>query len=142
MKQVKHLLLTLFYLIFLGSLLLCKQPNLPETNLKSLNELLTGREEGYDELGSQYALFKHQLPHRGAISFMMNSPFHPYGKTIEQLYTAQSYLIPLVLNPNAGEAICIIYCSNADIAKYRMAGTGYRMLMTFTPGKGIAVKKP
>lgn len=90
--------------------------------------------------GNEYSIFKDFLPPNGKISFISDYPFHPYSKTVGQLYAAQNQLAPLILNPNPVEAFSLIYCSSAQIAAERARQTGYRIVRITADGKGIGVK--
>jgi len=103
-------------------------------------QLLLGGDKDLPEFGATFAPFKPFLPRKGRISFIMDYPFHPYGTTIEQLYTAQSYLVPLILNPEPGEKQALVFCSSAAVAERRLSETGYRMTMVLADGKGLAEK--
>jgi hypothetical protein len=103
-----------------------------------LKPLFLGTDDGLPEFGGAFNTFRSFLPRKGEISFIMDYPFHPYGKTVEQLYTAQSALIPLVLNPEPGEPEAVVFCSSPAAAEKRLAETGYRMTHAFGDGKGLA----
>lgn len=132
----------LFYALLLFVLSRAEHPHTPAAHPLLLQHLFQGSERAFIPFGAaSFAPFETYLPPNGPISFIMDHPFSPYGTTIEQLYTAQSYLTPRILNPNAGETAGLIYCTNKDIANFRMAQNGYRMLFPVSDGKGVAVKK-
>jgi hypothetical protein len=132
----------LFYALLLFVLSRAEHPHMPAVHPVLLGHLLQGSDRVFVPFGAvAFAPFEKYLPPSGPMSFIMDHPFSPYGTTIEQLYTAQSYLTPRILNPNGGETAGLIYCSNQDIANFRMAQNGYQMLFPVSDGKGVAVKK-
>jgi len=106
-----------------------------------LANLLNGSDKGFETLGSEYEPFVSYLPKTGAISFIMDYPFSNYARTVEQLYTAQSYLVPLIINPGTEEKIAILYCSSDEIADHRLNQSQYKPLARLGAGKGIALKQ-
>ena len=91
--------------------------------------------------GYEFSAFKAFLPPHEKVSFIMDFPFNPYVRNIDQFYSAQAYLTPTLLSHEPDQRAAIIYCSNTPIAKMRMEQTGYRIILPLAEGKGIAVKK-
>ncbi|MBI4550214.1 MAG: hypothetical protein HY714_04755 [Candidatus Omnitrophica bacterium] len=106
-----------------------------------IRSLLAGEDRSILPVGYEFEPYRRFLPARGRLGFIMDFPFHPYGKTITQLYSAQTYFVPVVLNPNPGDPVALLYCSNRFIADQRLAETGYRLAAVLADGKGFAVKK-
>jgi hypothetical protein len=80
------------------------------------------------------------LPKKGAVSFLLDLPFTPYNYKREDLYAAQIFFVPLLINPMPEEKFAITYCSNQEIANFRMIETGYFFLDKTGDGKGVAIK--
>ncbi len=130
----------LFYLAAALSIIFVKTPA-PPAFQKSLYEALLAGKDPFNPVGSQFAVFKALLPPHEKVGFIMDFPFSPYLTKIEQLYSAQSYLTPQILTYETTPRSAIVYCTNTSIAQYRLAQTGYRILLPVAEGKGIAVKK-
>jgi len=141
LRKVKFVLFCGFYVAAVVLCIWADRSALPKPDLGRLTSLLSGSEEGYQPLGVEFEAYRPFLPEKGTASFIMDYQFNPYVTNIEHLYTAQSYLIPLVLNPHPGELAGIIHCTNQGIANVRMRMTGYQLLIPISDGKGIAVKK-
>ncbi len=130
----------LFYALVVFLIFFLKAPPIPNISRVILNELLSGNSP-YNLVGFQFSAFKPLLPPREKVSFIMDFPFSPYVKNIDQLYAAQSYLTPTILSPFPDQRAAIFYCSTTTIAEARMRETGYRILLPVAEGKGIAVKR-
>jgi hypothetical protein len=130
----------LFYAVVVFSIFFLKPPAIPPVSKVILNELLSGNSP-FNPVGFQFSAFKPLLPPHEKVSFIMDFPFSPYVKNIDQLYAAQSYLTPIVLSPFPDQRAAIIYCSTTAVAEARMKETGYRILLPIAEGKGIAVKR-
>lgn len=115
-------------------------PALPENSLSAFQRFCAADHNNLPSHNQEYDVFKPYLPSHGSVSFIMDYPFHPYSKTVGQLYTAQSRLAPLVLNPSPDEKNAIIFCTDAKTADIRMLQTGYRLTQALANGKGVAVK--
>lgn len=94
----------------------------------------------FPPFGVQFSPLENMLPPDQTVSFIMDYPFSPYGRTIEQIYTAQAALVPRILDPLGNQPAAIIFCSDAATADKRLKETGYRLIFPFANGKGIAVK--
>lgn len=130
--------------VFYGALLLVLFfAPIPETkikNFKLLENLLNGTDNGFVPLGKEFTDFDGLLPQTGRISFIMDYRFSNYGRTVEQIYTAQSYFAPLVINTSAEEKLAVVYCSSDAVAEKRLAQEGYRWVRQLGSGKGLAEK--
>ncbi len=131
----------LFYGTVLAIIAFSELPSLAPENFLLRKELFSGNEKIFRALGSDFSVFKPHLPEKGAVSFLMDLPYHPYAPISEQLYMAQSYLAPLILNILPNEEIAIVYCSKGFIANGWMQSTGYQLKIALAEGKGIAEKK-
>lgn len=114
---------------------------LPGIMPQMLQPLAAGNDRGFLPVGYEFEPFRKTLPDKGRLGFIMDYPFHPYGQTITQLYSAQTYFVPVVFNPEPGDPVALLYCSNRFIADRRLAETGYRLAAVLADGKGFAVKK-
>ncbi len=130
--------------VFYGSVLLviafAELPPVGPENFRSRKELFSGNEKIFMEPGAQFAPFKPYLPEKGTVSFLMDTPYHPYSPKTESLYMAQSYLVPLVLNTVPAEKTALVYCSQGFIADQWMRNTGYRLKFAIADGQGVAEK--
>lgn len=139
-KPVSLILASVFYAL-LGLLILRgKTPEIRPVPEPLIKGLLSGSHRGYIEFGNEFSGFKKYFPEKTPVTFLMDFPFNPYAPTIAQYYTAQSYFVPMILNPEPEEKIALVYCSNRVIADLRMQQTGYRLAAVEGEGKGIAVK--
>jgi hypothetical protein len=130
----------LFYGAILIMIAFAELPPVGPQNFRSRDELFSGNEKIFVEPGSQFEPFKPYLPVKGAVSFVMDTPYHPYSPKTESLYMAQSYLAPLVLSVIPVEPTALVYCSKGFIADQWMQNTGYRLKLALTDGQGIAEK--
>ena len=105
-----------------------------------LKSLLSGNTQGYILPGSELEPFKNSLPNSGSVSFLTDQAFGVNQDEEKFLYDAQSYLAPLVLNTEPGEALAVVYCSTQASADSRLQATGYSWLHMISDGKGIAQK--
>lgn len=129
-----------FYTLIAILILNFSIPALPEFPPVLFRHLIAGKDP-FIPFGAEFSAFKPLLPPHEKVSFIMDYPFSPYGKTIQQLYTAQAYLVPTILSYEPGQRAAIIFCSNREIAERRMEETGYRLLLPLGDGKGIAIQK-
>lgn len=141
-KIVQTFVCFIFYGAITMVLIRSEHPPIPKPHPLLLQNLLLGTDRGYQELGSQFLAFRNNLPAKGTVSFVMDYAFSPYGSNIEQIYTAQSYLVPLVLNPNPGEPIGVFYCTTESIAQLKMLQFGYKPILPLRDGQTIAIKQP
>jgi len=131
----------LFYGIILAIIGFSDLPAVDPGNLSLRDHLFAGNESLVPDPGSEFSVFKPHLPVGGAVSFLMDIPYFPYAPAAEQLYTAQSYLVPLVINIAPTEQKALVYCSNDPLAAGWMQKTGYRPVLKLADGKGIAEKR-
>lgn len=140
MSKSSKLISALFYgFLFLG-LFFAPAAKSQISNFKLLENLLNGSDKGFYPLGHEFSVFDGLVPETGRISFIMDFPFSNYGKTVEQIYTAQSYFAPLLINKNPEEPLAIVFCSSEARAHKRLEHEGYRWKAQITPGKGLAEK--
>lgn len=130
-----------FYGLVLAIVASAELPSLQPESFLLRKELLSGNEHIFPVPGSVFSVFKPYLPEKGSVSFLMDSRYHPYAPITEQLYTAQSYLAPLILNAMPVEKNAIVYCSKGSLAGPRIQNAGYRLKIALADGKGIAEKK-
>lgn len=123
----------LFFIIFFEP-----YPPAKPINVQLLKNLLNASDKGFKIPGQEFEVFKVHLPKAGAVSFIMDYPFSNYGKTVEQIYTAQSYLAPILINTQPVENTAIVFCSSEQIAERRLELTGYEWEIRLGQGKGIA----
>ena len=114
---------------------------LPSISFRQIQPLLADNRSAFAPLGEEFRAFSEVCP-SAACSFIMDYPFHPYGKTVEQLYTAQSVLAPTLLNPQPLEPAALVYTSGSGIADKRLSETGYEAVTWLAPGKGLARRRP
>jgi hypothetical protein len=131
----------MFYGTILAIVAFSELPPLSQENFDLRKGLLSGNEQILREPGAEFSIFKPYLPEKGAVSFLMDSLYHPYAPAAEQLYLAQSYLAPLILNIVPVEKNALVYCSKGFLADEWMQNTGYRLTVALADGKGIAEKK-
>lgn len=136
-KEKKFLSL-IFFAAFFFIIFFEPYPSVKPINVKLLKNLLNTGDKGFKIPGQEYEVFKAHLPKAGAVSFIMDYPFSNYGRTVEQIYTAQSYLAPIVLNTQPVEDKAIVFCSSEPIAERRLELTGYEWEIRLGQGKGIA----
>lgn len=140
-NKIKIIIGSIFYVTVTILLIRIPIPNTGKVPAPLIWSLLSGTDKGYIEIGSEFKPFKKLLPKdEKAFSFIMDYPFSPYGAKIEDLYTAQSYFVPQLINPVPTEKISIIYCSNKNIADKRMKETNYKLAFPIKNGKGLAIK--
>ena len=106
-----------------------------------LVRMARGADEGIPQLGSEFDLFRPYISPQETYSFIMDFPFNSYGSIMKQIYTAQSVLAPVLLNPKTVEKNALVYCSNSAQAQRRLKETGYVLTRPLANGKGLAVKK-
>jgi hypothetical protein len=129
------------YVAFFIAMIAGTDKELPAIMPEVLSPLVSGNDQAFLPVGYEFEPFRKMLPARGRLGFIMDYPFHPYGQTITQLYSAQTYFVPVVFNPEPGDPVALLYCSNRFIADRRMAETGYRLAAVLADGKGFAAKK-
>lgn len=139
--KLKSLLLLAFYAALLSLFFLFESPRLPKPQKELLLSTLSGSNQGFRVLGHEFELYRPHLPPEGPVSFLMDFPFSPYSATIDQLYTAQAYLCPVVLNPNPGELGAIFHTSSAEVALRRSNETGYRLILPLGEGRAIGARQ-
>ncbi len=139
-KTVKLVLACVFYALLCLLILRSKTPEVRPVPQALIQGLLSGSHRGYIEFGNEFSGFKKYFSEKIPATFLMDFPFNPYAPTIAQYYTAQSYFVPMILNPEPEEKVAIVYCTNHSIADQRMQQTGYRLAAVEGDGKGIAVK--
>lgn len=110
-------------------------------NPRIAKELWAGHNSTLKAFGSEFSAFRPFLPPHEKVSFIMDFPFTPYVRNIDQFYSAQAYLTPTLLSHEPDQRAAIIYCSSSPIAEMRMEQAGYRILLPLAEGKGIAIKK-
>ncbi len=130
----------LFYAIILSWILLAKPPVADPQNYLQRGKFAFWDPRGIPYPGSEFAVYKPYLPEHGTVSFLSDIPYHPYAPAAEQLYAAQSYLVPLLLSAFPGEKEMMVYCSRGDIAEGWMLYTGYRPKVILGDGQCLAVK--
>ena len=108
--------------------------------MRLVKALLADDPSAFPAWGGAFEPLRRELPASGRFTFLMDYPFHPYGNTVELLYTAQSVLAPVLLNPQPGEPLALVWCSSESAAVRRMAETGYLWQKNPGGGKGLAVK--
>ncbi len=116
-------------------------PALQSPDTSMLSGMVRGTHEGIPKLGSEFDLFRPYLSAEETYSFIMDFPFNGYGNITKQIYTAQSALAPVLLNPKPVEKNALVYCTNSAVALQRLAETGYTLVRPLADGKGLAVKK-
>jgi len=130
-----------FYGLILTLIALAELPTVTPENFSKREALLAGKDFVFPEPGAQFSVFKPYLPGQGALSFLMDAPYRPYSSASEQLYMAQSYLAPLLLNANPVENVALVYCSQGTVAHQRLSDMGYQLKLALADGKGVAEKK-
>ena len=130
----------LFYGIILVIIGLAKLPPISSENISLRARLFSGERDVVPVPGSEFSVFKPYLPKKGAVSFIMDRGYHPYAPAAEILYTAQSYLAPLVVNIDPIERKALVYCSNGAIAGVWMQRTGYRPEVILGDSRFVAEK--
>ena len=144
MKNTSLTKTTFIGMLFFGSvtflIFFSKAPFALEFDTRISKLLWTGHSP-IKPFGSEFSAFKPFLPPHEKVSFIMDFPFTPYVRNIDQFYSAQAFLTPSLLSHEPDQRAAIIYCSSTPIAEMRMQQTGYRILLPLAEGKGIAVKK-
>jgi len=141
MSKHIHLILTAaFYGAVLLLILRAPNPEIKPVPPPLYLGLISGSQRGFLEFGHQFSGFKKYFKEDEPVTFLMDTPFDPYARGIEKYFTAQSFFIPLILNPEPKEKSAIIYCSDHTIADRRLQETGYRLVAVEGDGKGVAVK--
>ncbi len=139
-KSVIQSIAFLFTLVVLIAVTQSDRPAFPDAPRSLYGRMLSGDSRTHHAFGSEFAPYRPLLPEKGAITFIMDFAFSPYARSIDQLYRAQSHLVPLLLNPKPGETAGLVYCSSDAIAEKRLDETGYRMLFPVENGKGVAIR--
>ena len=134
----------LFYASILGILSLSRLPSVPGSVFILEKQFLAGHETFFrwQDPGLPYTLFEAYRPGNGRASFLMDEPYDPEGKAVEQFQSAQGRLAPLLLNTNPVENAALFFCSRNEIAQARAQATGYRPVVLLGDGKVIAEKRP
>ena len=96
--------------------------------------------EPYTLLGEDFAQYKPYLPQRGPLKFMSLVAMGPDRQATTYFEDARSYLAPLVLTNERGQAYGIVYYPTNELAEENLAKFGYRWLKRIREGKGIAVR--
>jgi len=139
-KTINLILATFFYAIICALLLRSPDRGVKPVPRELYEGLISGTHQGYTDPGNKFSAFKKYFISNTPVTFLMDTPFTPYAPGIEHYYTAQSYFVPMILNPEPDEKIALIYCSNHTIADLRLQQTGYRLAAVEGDGKGIGVK--
>lgn len=105
-----------------------------------IKHLLNGSDEGFLPPGKSFEIFKNLIPKNGTVSFILDRPFNSYDMMIENLYAAQTFLAPILINQLPEEPLAIVYCSDRATAEKRMREEHYQMAYPVADGKGLAVK--
>lgn len=116
-------------------------PALQSPDPAILSGILKGSNKGVPVLGEEFDPFRPYVSPGETYSFIMDLPFNGYGNITKQIYTAQSRLAPVLLNPAPGEKNALVYCSNTAVAMQRLEESGYTLVRPLADGKGLAVKK-
>lgn len=141
MPRILQLVLSsVFYTAICLLILQSKTPEIRPVPPQLMEGLVSGSQQGYIEFGNEFSDFKKYFTSKEPVTFLMDVPFTPYARTIAQYYTAQSYFVPAILNPEPEEKMALVYCSDRFIAEQRMRETGYRLVAAESDGKGVAVK--
>ncbi len=128
----------------IASVILIHHPPVSKPPVTSAPLIIQKLLEGKDPFipsGEIFSAFKPFLPPHEKVTFIMDYPFSPYGRGIDQLYEAQSHLAPTILSHDPDQRAAIVFCSNTSIAEKRLEESGYRILAPLGDGKGVAIKK-
>ncbi len=141
LTAIRPVVYILFFALVLKTIFTDPPAVLPPVPGRLLTAYLSGQSNSFIPTGAEFSMFKGSLPPKGPVTFLGDVPFNPYSPDIDQLYKAQSFFTPLLLNPAPVERVAIVYCSQASHADLRMQETGYRLIKALHNGKGMAVKK-
>jgi len=108
--------------------------------------LWSAQNRGYVLPGSAMESFKPWLDAATTYTLILDDPYVEEArkgvKTKERIYDFQNFLCPVLLNPKPVEQKAIVFCADDPTAKKRIEATGYRMIKSLGPGKGLAEKIP
>lgn len=139
-RSFSSLVLLFFYGFIFFVIADAKLPPLEEQAFVLRKYLFEDKKQYFPDPNGVFSLFAPYAPPRGDVSFIMDFPFSPYGISIAQLYSAQNYFAPLILNPYPQEKRAFVYCSANRIATARLQETGYKLRVVLADGKGLAEK--
>ena len=117
-----------------------KLPPLSDQTFVSRQRLFEDNKKYFPDPDGVFSLFKPYAPEKGSLSFIMDFPYNPYGTNIAQVFSAQNYFAPLILNPHPQEKQAFFFCSSNQIAAVRLQETGYKIRALLADGKGLAEK--
>jgi len=141
MAKLELLWLSCVYFALITILVIASRLTLPESPAILKKSFLSGSNYGFLSFDQAFDVFRPHLPQKGRISFIMDVDFNLYGTDISQIYTAQSNLAPLIINPEPIEEIAIVNCSNDSAAIMRMSMLGYEPIAHVGKGHFVAQKK-
>lgn len=130
----------LFYGFVLFVISGAELPELPDQSFSARKYFWEEQRRFFPDLGEAFAPFAPYLPRTGTLSFITDTPYDPYSLDIAKNFSAQAYFTPLVLNPYPQEKYALFHCSTEEGLATRLRETGYRLLVTLAPGKGLAEK--
>lgn len=132
----------LFYGIVLWIIVTARFTPVPEQAFILKKFLFSGNEKIFQVFnpGTHFSIFDPYLPSRENISLIMDLPYDRENTASEQFQAAQRHFAPRILTPFPIEKKAIIFCSNDELATKRMSETGYKWILAFGKGKGIAEK--
>ncbi|MDP3921259.1 MAG: hypothetical protein Q8R76_10700 [Candidatus Omnitrophota bacterium] len=138
-KIVSRLAMAL-YAIIIVVVLFNRIPRLPHLPDIVIPSLLSGDDLAYLPVGDKFQDFKPFLSTDGNVSWIMDVPYEPYLNNIDEMYKAQVYLAPMIINPHPGEQVAIVYCASGGNATKRVREEHYTLISVVGNGKGIALR--
>lgn len=139
--KVRAILTGIFYLALLALTVRGWTPILLDFQPVLWRGLISGAHTGYKIPGDAFSPFRKILTRDIRATLVLDKPIEDDIEMKKIHYDAQNYLCPIRINADPEELIGIIFCSDPEIALERTRETGYRLIATFAPGKGMGIKE-
>ncbi len=130
----------LFYGFVFAVIANAELPALPDQAFALRQRLWENNKQDFRDPNEAFSIFAPYAPPQGSVSFITDVPYNLYSMDIAKTFSAQSYFVPLILNPFPQENHAFVYCSSEAIATTRLRESGYQLRASLGAGKGLAEK--